>query len=116
MLKNRQELIAYREDSVKAYAAQTKKIIVCAGTGCVAGGSLHIHAKLNEIMQAKGLPVAVELMVDPHGEEIGLKKSGCHGFCEMGPVLRIEPAKLFYLKVKPEDCEEIVTKSISSSS
>ena len=112
MLKNRQELIAYRSDSVKAYAAQTKKIIVCAGTGCVAGGSLHIHAKLNEIMQAKGLPVAVELMVDPHGEEVGLKKSGCHGFCEMGPLVRIEPQGWLYTKVKLEDCEEIVEKTI----
>jgi NADH-quinone oxidoreductase subunit F len=112
MLKNRQELIAYREDSVKAYAAQTKKIIVCAGTGCVAGGSLHIHAKLNEIMQAKGLPVAVELMVDPHGEEIGLKKSGCHGVCEMGTLVRIEPQGWLYTKVKVEDCDEIVEKTI----
>ena len=112
MLKNRQELIAYRADSEKAYAAQTKKIIVCAGTGCVAGGSLHIHAKLNEIMQAKGLPVAVELMVDPHGEEVGLKKSGCHGFCEMGPLVRIEPQGWLYTKVKVEDCEEIVEKTI----
>ena len=112
MLNNRQDFIAYREDSVKAYAAQTKKIIVCAGTGCVAGGSLHIHAKLNEIMQAKGLPVAVELMVDPHGEEIGLKKSGCHGFCEMGPLVRIEPQGWLYTKVKLEDCEEIVEKTI----
>ncbi len=112
MLKNRQEFIAYREDSVKAYAAQTKKIIVCAGTGCVAGGSLHIHAKLNELMAAKGLPVAVELMVDPHGEEVGLKKSGCHGFCEMGPLVRIEPQGWLYTKVKLEDCEEIVEKTI----
>ena len=112
MLKNRQELIAYRSDSEKAYAAQTKKIIVCAGTGCVAGGSLHIHAKLNEIMQAKGLPVAVELMVDPHGEEVGLKKSGCHGFCEMGPLVRIEPQGWLYTKVKVEDCEEIIEKTI----
>ena len=112
MLNNRQDFIAYREDSVKAYAAQTKKIIVCAGTGCVAGGSLHIHAKLNELMQAKGLPVAVELMVDPHGEEVGLKKSGCHGFCEMGPLVRIEPQGWLYTKVKLEDCEEIVEKTI----
>ncbi|MBQ1195833.1 MAG: NADH-quinone oxidoreductase subunit NuoF [Clostridia bacterium] len=112
MLKNRQEFIAYREESIKSYAAQTKKIIVCAGTGCVAGGSLHIHAKLNELMQAKGLPVAVELMVDPHGEEVGLKKSGCHGFCEMGPLVRIEPQGWLYTKVKLEDCEEIVEKTI----
>ena len=46
MLNNRQDFIAYREDSVKAYAAQTKKIIVCAGTGCVAGGSLIIYDKI----------------------------------------------------------------------
>ncbi len=44
------------------------------------------------------------------GEEIahvGLKMSGCHGFCEMGPLVRIEPYNYLYLKVKLEDCEEI---------
>ncbi|MCB6367904.1 NADH-quinone oxidoreductase subunit F, partial [Intestinibacillus massiliensis] len=46
------------------------------------------------------------------GNHIGLKKSGCHGFCEMGPLLRIEPAKLLYLKVSLDDCEEIVEKSV----
>ena len=51
MLKNREELIAYRESAVKAYASQGKKIIVCAGTGCVAGGSIEIYKKLND-MQA----------------------------------------------------------------
>ena len=42
------------------------------------------------------------------GEEIahvGLKMSGCHGFCEMGPLVRIEPYNYLYLKVKLEDCE-----------
>ena len=42
MLNNRQDLITYRAAAEKDYAAQKKKIIVCAGTGCVAGGSLHI--------------------------------------------------------------------------
>lgn len=47
------------------------------------------------------------------GEEIahvGLKMSGCHGFCEMGPLVRIEPYNYLYLKVKLEDCEEIFEK------
>ena len=50
------------------------------------------------------------------GEEIahpGVKDvSGCHGFCEMGPLVRIEPYNYLYLKVKLEDCEEIFEKTI----
>lgn len=49
---------------------------------------------------------------DPHGDSIGLKKSGCHGFCEMGPLVRIEPEGILYTKVKLSDCEEIVEKTI----
>ncbi|MEF9864016.1 MAG: NADH-ubiquinone oxidoreductase-F iron-sulfur binding region domain-containing protein, partial [Christensenellaceae bacterium] len=48
---------------------------------------------------------------EPH-EEIAFKKSGCHGFCEMGPLLKIEPQGWLYVKVKLEDCEEIVQKSL----
>jgi len=112
MLKNREELKAYREAAVVAYGAQAEKIIVCAGTGCVAGGSLKIYDRLKELMEAKGLHVAVELEVDPHDDTVGLKKSGCHGFCEMGPLVRIDPQGWLYTKVKLEDCEEIVEKTI----
>ena len=112
MLKNRQDFIAYREESIKAYGAQAEKIIVCEGTGCVAGGSLKIYDRLKELMSEKGLHVAVELEVDPHDESVGLKKSGCHGFCEMGPLVRIDPQGWLYTKVKLDDCEEIVEKTI----
>ncbi len=112
MLKNREELTALRKEAVKSYETQAEKIIVCAGTGCVAGGSLKIYDKLKEMIAAKGIHVAVELEVDPHDESIGLKKSGCHGFCEMGPLLRIDPQGWLYTKVKLEDCEEIVEKTI----
>ena len=112
MLKNRQDFIAYREDAKAAYASQEEKIIVCAGTGCVAGGSLKIYDRLKELMDAKGLHVAVELEVDPHDKTVGLKKSGCHGFCEMGPLVRIDPQGWLYTKVKLDDCEEIVEKTI----
>lgn len=112
MLKSREDLIAYREAAKAAYAAQAEKIIVCAGTGCVAGGSLQIYEKLKEMMAERGLHVAVELEVDPHDTAVGLKKSGCHGFCEMGPLLRIDPQGWLYTKVKLSDCEEIVEKTI----
>jgi len=112
MLKNREDLIALRAEAVKSYDMQTKKIIVCAGTGCVAGGSLKIYDRLKELAEAKGIPVAVELEVDPHDESIGLKKSGCHGFCEMGPLLRIDPQGWLYTKVQLDDCEEIIEKTV----
>ena len=112
MLNNRADLIAYRAQAEKDYAAQKKKIIVCAGTGCVAGGSLNIFDTLKALIEEKGLPVEIGLMEDPHSPGIGLKKSGCHGFCEMGPLVRIEPQGWLYTKVKVEDCAEIVETTI----
>ena len=112
MLKNREDLIALRKEVAKSYELETKKIIVCAGTGCVAGGSLLIYDKLKELAEKEGVNIEVELQVDPHDETVGLKKSGCHGFCEMGPLLRIDPQGWLYTKVKLEDCEEIVEKTI----
>lgn len=112
MLKNREALIALRGAAKQSYNAQTEKIIVCAGTGCVAGGSLKIYDRLKALTEKAGAHVAVELEVEPHDKAIGLKKSGCHGFCEMGPLLRIDPQGWLYTKVKLEDCEEIVEKTI----
>lgn len=112
MLKSREELIALREKSKNAYKAQAEKLIICAGTGCVAGGSLKIFDRIKELIEEKGLDVEVELGDVPHDKSIGLKKSGCHGFCEMGPLLRVDPQGWLYTKVKLEDCEEIVEKTV----
>ena len=98
-----------------AREAEKRKILVCCGTGCVAGGSLNIYAKLQERMAELGLPVQVELALEPENaknDAIGLKKSGCHGFCEMGPLVRIEPEGWLYTKVKVEDVEEILQETI----
>ena len=112
MIKTRSELINFRAEAKKAFDLQKKKILVCAGTGCIAGGSLDIYHELLEIMKSKNIPCSVELKEDPHDESVGLKKSGCHGFCEMGPLVRIEPQGWLYTKVKVGDCEEIVDKTI----
>ncbi len=110
---SRQELTSFREVCEKRLACQSKQILVCGGSGCVAGGSLDIYARFKEIMESKGLKVDVVLQdhVD-HGDAVGLKKSGCHGFCEMGPLVRIEPAGILYIKCKADDCEEIVNETI----
>ncbi len=112
MLKSRQELESLRQAYACSFKSEKKKILVCGGTGCVAGGSLVIYDNFIKIMQDKGINCTVELTEDKHDDSVGVKRSGCHGFCEMGPLVRIEPQGILYTKVKPEDCEEIVEKTI----
>lgn len=109
-IKSLDQLKTFSEKSKQALDRQKKKVLVCAGTGCVAGGALEIFDKLGQLIRNKGLLVDLEL--DHENEGIGVKKSGCHGFCEMGPLIRIEPENYLYLKVQLEDCEEIVEKTL----
>ncbi|MFA5139532.1 MAG: NADH-quinone oxidoreductase subunit NuoF [Elusimicrobiota bacterium] len=76
-------------------------ISVCGGTGCSAADSRPLHeAFQNEIAKA-GLKA-----------KVGLRLSGCHGFCEHGPLVVISPEGICYEKVKPEDAREIVVQTI----
>ena len=113
IFNSREALVEARARFKNAYDHQTRKIIVCGGTGCVAGGSLEIYETLKSLMEKKDINVSVTLEEEPHGEdEVGLKKSGCHGFCEMGPLVRIEPQGWLYTKVKVEDCREILHTTV----
>ena len=112
-LNNVAELRAFREVCKKELDGQSKKILVCAGTGCIAGGSLNIYNRLIELCKENGIDVQVCL--EDHVEHpIGAKKTGCNGFCELGPLVRIDPQGWLYTKVKVEDCEEIIEKSIKN--
>lgn len=111
VVKTREDLDRLHKKFKASLDSQRKQILICAGTGCVAGGSLKIYERLQEILKEKSIPCSVMLEEEPH-DTIGVKKSGCHGFCEKGPLLRIEPYGWLYLKVKVEDCEEIVEKTI----
>nr|WP_235601224.1 NAD(P)H-dependent oxidoreductase subunit E [Tissierella sp. P1] len=104
------ELIDISERFKNSLDKQYKQVLVCGGTGCVAGGSLEVYAEIKRLIEEKGLLAKVELYEEDKG--IGIKKSGCHGFCEAGPLVRIEPDKFLYLKVKVEDCEEIVNSTL----
>lgn len=115
MLRNKQDLIDLSNLYSNSLKMQTKKILICAGTGCVAGGALDIYDEFLKIMNEKGIKCDVSLEKEPHDESVGMKKSGCHGFCEMGPLVRIEPWGYLYIKVKPEDCEEIIEKTIMNN-
>lgn len=110
-IQNRKQLEQRRKEYAKSLKSQKKQILICAGTGCVAGGSLEIYDRLKQLMDEQGIECSIKLEKEPH-DTVGIKKSGCHGFCEMGPLLRIDPMGWLYIKVKVSDCEEIIKESI----
>ena len=108
-LHNREELQALRQKAEAELHRQKIRVLICAGTGCIASGSKEIYEKMHNLAEINE-NVSVEFEGEvPHPE---IKKSGCHGFCEMGPLMRIEPLGILYIKVKPEDCEEIYEKTV----
>lgn len=142
-ITNVSELDAAVNQAETMLHADSHRILVCAGTGCLAGGSQKIYdrfcemAKQSEGVKVEFVPEAeyagAEETTNTEAEEknletelhqteqaavkeeschVGVKKSGCHGFCEMGPLVRIEPYNYIYIKVKEEDCEEIFNETI----
>lgn len=76
-------------------------ILVCGGTGCHAAESDAIVWNLRDELEAKGLSDKVQVIL-----------TGCFGFCEKGPIVKIMPDNTFYVKVKPEDAQTIVEEHI----
>jgi NADH:ubiquinone oxidoreductase subunit F (NADH-binding)/(2Fe-2S) ferredoxin/Pyruvate/2-oxoacid:ferredoxin oxidoreductase delta subunit len=76
-------------------------ILVCGGTACESSRSDQIYQNLVDECKAQGL-----------AEEVQVVKTGCFGFCEQGPIVKILPEDSFYVKVKPEDAKEIVAEHI----
>jgi NADH-quinone oxidoreductase subunit F len=76
-------------------------ISVCGGTGCLASGAEAVADAFLDEIERRELQVSVEL-----------KETGCHGFCERGPVVVIRPKRIFYQRVKPEDVPEIIAETV----
>ncbi|MEW6680991.1 MAG: (2Fe-2S) ferredoxin domain-containing protein, partial [bacterium] len=72
-------------------------VMICAGTGCVAAGSLKIKAKIEEELAKQNL-----------SEEIGIVLTGCNGFCAKGPIVSVFPEGIFYQLLKEEDIPHLV--------
>ncbi len=79
------------------------RVLVCNGTGCKARGSLQVAEALSSELEKESLDIPVTL---------GLKKVGCHGLCEKGPLVILYPDNIFYTRVKPEDAEAIVQQTL----
>jgi NADH-quinone oxidoreductase subunit F len=100
-VKTAHDFDAVRESILKARDPNKPYIAVCGGTGCHAYG-------------CKKVSEAFESAIKTHGLEkkVDLRTTGCHGFCEKGPLVVIHPQKVFYHNVSPEDVEDIVTKTV----
>ena len=92
----RERLGALRVQAKELLAADWREVLVCAGTGCIAGGSLKIYDYLKSECEKRGLKTRVALRHEGGDDAIHLKKSGCHGFCEIGPLVCIEPLDILY--------------------
>lgn len=112
-IENRQVLDEIRVSSKEKIEKSSCRILICAGTGCLAGGSGQIYERMCELV-AEHPDIEVKFGAEiAHGDgEVHIKKSGCHGFCEMGPLMRIEPMGILYTKVSLDDCEAIFERTI----
>jgi NADH:ubiquinone oxidoreductase subunit F (NADH-binding)/(2Fe-2S) ferredoxin/NAD-dependent dihydropyrimidine dehydrogenase PreA subunit len=102
-IRSAAELASYRESILAGDDTGQAIVIVCHGTGCVANGSVKVATALKKGIAAAGL----EARVVPR-----IKTTGCHGFCSRGPLVILEPAGLFYQRVQPEDCEDIIETTL----
>lgn len=101
-----------RIESIKAlYAIQDKlkksreryptRLTICGGTGCQAGRSMEVVSALKKELASKKI-----------SHQVALTVTGCHGFCEQGPILIVEPGNIFYCHLSPSDAPEIIEKTV----
>ena len=113
MIENREDLLKSREAAEQEIASYDCRILVCSGTGCIATGSQKIYEEFLKI--TKDTP-GVTLEFAPHDEKkhMGVKKTGCQGVCELGPLVRIQKGNnvVQYTKVQISDCKEIFERSV----
>ena len=89
-----------------------RRVILCAGTGCMANGAMKVFERFRKEMDGAGLNVILELRPEAGDRDVRLSKSGCQGFCQMGPLVTVIPDGILYTKVQAEDVPEIVEQTL----
>jgi NADH-quinone oxidoreductase subunit F len=96
------DLDSFRQSLLDKLGEAKSIIHVCCSTGCRAGGALKIIDALSEQLKDSDLDDTIEI-----------KKTGCRGFCENGPVMALEPWNIFYNRVDPGDVQDIVSETLT---
>jgi NADH:ubiquinone oxidoreductase subunit F (NADH-binding)/(2Fe-2S) ferredoxin len=100
-LKSIKDFERHRKTAGASRDASARSVTVCCGTGCVASGAGDVFARLKKEIEARKIGIGVSS-----------KATGCHGFCERGPLIVIYPERIFYQRVAPDDIPEIVEKTL----
>lgn len=95
------ELEAFRSNLISERDPNKTCITLCSGSACHASGSREVATSIEEEIRKQGLEGEVEL-----------RRTGCHGFCERGPIIVIRPDDICYFQIKPEDVPEIISETI----
>ena len=106
------ELDSLKRKAVAAIKGCATRVLVCGGTGCMANGSPALLDALQKALDKHEVPVRADIMNEEDENAISIGYSGCPGYCQVGPIVRILPADYFYTQVKPEDAEDIVTQTV----
>ncbi len=93
-----------RKDILSKRDPDKRTITLCSGSACHATGSKLVAASIEEEIQKQDLSDKVEF-----------RKTGCHGFCERGPIIVIHPEEICYLQIQPEDVPEIISETIKEN-
>ena len=105
-IENKKQLDKLRKDNQAKLEEQTHRLHVCCGPGCLANGSQAV---------SDAFKTAIEKNKIKNFTVEALKETGCHGFCEQGPLVVVEPEGTFYTHVKPGDAEEILKSTIGKN-
>ena len=102
-IESKDQFEALRSQAKEAAESCENKILVCCGTGCLASGAKKVAEAFAEEVARRSVDVSVGLLV---------KSTGCHGFCERGPLVALQPSGILYTKVKPAQVGDIVEKTV----
>jgi NADH:ubiquinone oxidoreductase subunit F (NADH-binding)/(2Fe-2S) ferredoxin/NAD-dependent dihydropyrimidine dehydrogenase PreA subunit len=93
------DLAKLREQIIKQRNSKQTWLAVCAGTGCRAYGAEALAESLENEIEKRGI-----------GNKIGVRRTGCHGFCERGPLVVVQPSDACYLGAQPKNVPAIIDK------
>jgi len=93
-LASEQELEDLRNEIISGRDPDRPCIAVCGGTGCHASGCSSVAREIRTELGSKNL-----------ADKVDIRMTGCHGFCERGPIVVVYPQGIFYQKVIPDDVE-----------
>jgi NADH-quinone oxidoreductase subunit F len=110
-----QDVLSQRGRAYQSAADRAeRRVVICAGTGCVAGGALDVYREFVRAIESAGIDVVTELLPEapPLPGFVHVSRSGCQGFCQMGPLATVLPDGILYTRVKQGDVAEIVETTL----